>query len=55
VLNEHSPDKQVKQRGAFRAYNLPCGYVEHLKREVPDMDDYARARLDHICRGGRHA
>jgi hypothetical protein len=55
VLNEHAPDKQIKQRGAFRGYNLSCTYVEQLRRQVPDMDDYARARLERICRGVHHA
>lgn len=55
VLNEHAPDKQVRQRGAFRGYALSCAYVARLGRQVPDMDDYARARLEQICRGVHHA
>jgi hypothetical protein len=55
VLNEHSPSKEVKQRIGFRRYDLSCAYVQHLRRAVPDIDDYALARLEQICRGGRHA
>ena len=55
VLNEHSPSKEVKQRIGFRRYDLSCAYVENLRRAVPDIDDYALARLERICRGGRHA
>jgi hypothetical protein len=55
VLNEHAPDKQIKQRGGFRSYDLSCAYVESLRREVPDMDDYAYARLERICRGVHRA
>ena len=55
VLNEHAADGKAKQRGGFRRYDLSCAYVEQLRRQVPDMDADARARLEHICRGGRHA
>ncbi|HST36095.1 MAG TPA: hypothetical protein VLK25_05650 [Allosphingosinicella sp.] len=54
VLNEHPADGKAKQRGGFRAYNLSCAYVEHLRHQVPDIDADAVARLEQICRSGRH-
>jgi len=55
VLNEHSPSRELKQRVGFRRYDLSCAYVEHVRREVPDIDDYALARLEQICHAGRRA
>ena len=55
VLNEHAADGKAKQRGGFRRYALSCSYVEQLRRQVPDIDASALARLEQICRSGRHA
>ena len=49
ILNEHAQDGSLRLINAYPRYAIDCGYVEALKTEVADADDYVLDYLRTIC------